>query len=111
MNLLFIPGSLWLILKHLILQDLEATMEALWKKGYVLCTREPVEILIVLGGNVSPPMMLKELLGENKRKYIKMAKLESDCTQHIMCGCLTKSDTLLLLCIDNLQAGDCRSEG
>ena len=38
------------------------TIEALWKKGYVLCTREPMEILIALGGKVCPPITLKELL-------------------------------------------------
>ena len=58
-----------------------------------------------------PPMTLKELLRENKNTYIKMAKLKGAGTQHIMCRCLAKSDTLPLSCTNNPQPGDCRSEG
>ena len=60
-------------------------MEALWEKGYFLATKEPVEATIALGGKVCPPMMPKELLGENKNNYIKMAKLKGAETRHVMC--------------------------
>ena len=70
-----------------------------------------MEAEIDLGGKVCPPLMLKDLLGENKNTYIKMAKLKGKGAQYVMCGCLAKSDSLPLACIDDLQPGDCRSEG
>ena len=51
-------------------------MAALWDKGYILASREHVEAAIDLGGRVCSPMTLKDLLGENKNNYIKMAKLK-----------------------------------
>ena len=66
-----------------------------------------METSIALGGKVYKLMTL----GKNKNKYIKMARLKSIGTQHVMCGCLAKSDTLPLSCIDDLQPGNCRSEG
>ena len=56
-------------------------------------------------------MTLKELLCKNKNNYIRMAKLKGKGARYVMCGCLTKSNTLPLSCIDNLEPGDCRSEG
>ena len=51
-------------------------MAALWDKGYVLASRDHMEAAIDLGGKVCPPMTLKDLLGENKNTYVKMAKLK-----------------------------------
>ena len=78
-------------------------MEALWENRYILAAKEQVEASIALGGKVCPPMMLKELLSKNKNKYIKMAKLKGAGAHHVMCGCLAKSNTLPLSCIDDLQ--------
>ena len=86
-------------------------MAALWDKGYVLASRDHVEAAIDLGGRVCPPMTLKDLLGENKNTYIKMAKLKGKGARYVMCGCLAKSNSLPLACIDDLQLGDCRLEG
>ena len=61
-------------------------METLWNKGYILASREYVEAAISLGGRVCPPMTLKELLGENKNTYVKMAKLKGKGARYVMCG-------------------------
>ena len=59
-------------------------MAALWDKGYVLASRDHMEAAIDLGGKVCPPMMLMDLLRENKNTYIKMPKLKGKGAQYVM---------------------------
>ena len=58
-----------------------------------------------------PPSTVQELLKENRDNYHNIIKEDSPKKRHKKCGCLAKSNTVPISCVDNLQASDCRSKG
>ena len=86
-------------------------LRSLWKRGYVLASKYPAEIALAVGGQIISTTMVKELLRENRDNYYNIVKEDSPEKRHEKCGCLAKSDMVPISCVDDLQAGDCRSEG